>query len=183
MMPLPQLRMAVDSVLQAPTVPLFSPSSQISPAQGLTMPSPQVTAVQFWLRVAVSLPSSHSSPSSMMPLPQTGRVMAWQVREQWFGVPLFSPSSQTSPSSMTPLPQTGVVVPLHWLLQWFGVPFCSPSSQVSPAQVLTMPSPQRAAVQSALQLALAPTSSHSSPASTMPLPQTEGVGPSQRTLQ
>ena len=73
-------------------------------------------------------------------------------------------------------PQTEGVVPLQVKLHLFGSPLSAPSSQVSPAAAFTVPSPQDAALQSASHDIDSPLSSHSSPTSMAPLPQTGGLG-------
>src|SRR5690606_15018943 len=59
---------------QKPYIPLFGPSSQSS-TPACTCPSPQVAFVQFTQSsVFSSLPSSHCSPGSSLPSPQSDSV-------------------------------------------------------------------------------------------------------------
>src|SRR5690625_6770467 len=107
MIPFPQTAAVVPSqvALHLLGCPLSSPSSQVSPALALTTPSPHAAGVQSALHSALSPPSSHTSPSSMTPLPHSAPVRPLQLALQYRGSPLFSPSSQISPASLTPLPQ------------------------------------------------------------------------------
>ena len=86
------------------------------------------------------LPSSHCSPVSTMPLPQTAPgVSFWQVEEQPSPL-LVLPSSHCSPVSRRPLPQTGVGSVSFWQVAEQPSPlFVLPSSHCSPVSVLPLP--------------------------------------------
>jgi hypothetical protein len=122
---------------------------------------------------SLALPSSHSSPCSLTPLPQW---MTWQVVEHVLSeMPFIAPSSHSSVrASILPSPQ---VASLHddgaaLLLRQSSVSLWLPSSHCSPGS--RMPLPHCSMWQFALHTwpPVTPSvPSHSSPGSLTPLPQ------------
>ena len=126
-------------------------------------------------------PSSHCSlrPRSTMRSPQTGLLQSVrQASERKSEFP--EPPSHCSPGSTLPLPQPTVTSSRRHMLLQASLGRVLPSSHSSPRRESTTPSPQEGFVQlkrqasAAVELLNAPVS-HSSPESTVPLPQLEGI--------
>ena len=191
------------AAVQSPSHDIDGPLvSQVSIAAMLTTPSPHIAGVQSVSHIAVSMPSSqvstpawilpsphlalrhvetHASVSSMFPSshsspictilsPQLGIAHAF---EQASSSTMFPSSHASTPACTKPSPQAAL---LH-IATHASVSSMFPSSHASPAVALRTPSPQAATVQSALQLADSPPSSHASLPSTLPSPHTGSGAP------
>src|SRR5258706_327543 len=165
LMPSPQ-NGSVQSLRQ-PSVLTVLPSSHCSLAS--LMPSPQNGSVQSLRQPSVLtvLPSSHCSLASLMPSPQNGSAQSFRQPS----VLTVLPSSHCSLASLMPSPHTVQSARHVRPLAPAGEPG---GSQVSLFCASTISSPQRGIVQLLRQesLLLPLPSSHSSPASRCPSPQT-----------
>src|SRR6185295_7254366 len=154
MTPLPHTAFRQSAVQRSPVWPLPAPSSHSSrcvpPGDSrLITWSPQratlhdVAGVVALLRqssASLALPSSHSSPCSLMPLPQW---MVWQVVEHVLvSEPFIAPSSHSSVRALIlPSPQ---VASLHddgaaLLLRQSSPSLWLPSSHSSPGSLMPLP--------------------------------------------
>ena len=165
-MPLPQLSLLAQP-LEQPSPSSLLPSSQISP--GSTTPLPQYMALQDDEQSLAGLGGSQSSPASQSTilLPQISVLLQSALQPS---PPSVLPSSHASPGSITPLPHPCTLQSAPQSAMVAG----SAGSQASPASQSVIPLPQLSSLRQSPLQPSPPSkfpSSHTSPGSTIPLPQ------------